>query len=262
MFSVIITTHNRDKLLKKAYKSVIKQSYKPNEIIIINNGSSKYFKKNFLIRKKVNLKIINNHKNLFQSRARNLGAKISKNKYICFLDDDDIWEKNYLNHARKLIISSKNEIILSKIYTYKNKLKLFKDPKNFKLSDILIKNPGITGSNVIFNKKIFMSLGGYNSKLEPSEDKSILVEAILKNRKIGFSDKKIIFSLHQGKRLTKNYHKLSNGVYNFFEKYKKYMNFSQKVFVLNRINIYRLKSFQLKFISNFIFFYLLNKIVN
>lgn len=262
MFSVIITTHNRDTLLKKAVKSVINQSYKPNELIIINNGKIKYKKKDFLIAKKINLKIINNNKNLFQSKARNKGATISKNKYICFLDDDDIWEKNYLSHARKLIIFSKYEIILSKIYTRKYKLKLFKDPKNLDLSSILIRNPGVTGSNVIFNKKTFLSLGGYISKLEPSEDKSILVEAILKKKKIGFSDKKIIFSLHEGKRLTKNYKILSNGVYNFFLKYKKHMNFYQKVFVLNRINIYRFKSFQLKFTCNFIFFYLLNKIIN
>ena len=64
MFSVIITTYNRDKFLKKAYKSVLDQIVKPNEIIIINNGSYNYSREDFHYKKskKIKLKIINNKK--------------------------------------------------------------------------------------------------------------------------------------------------------------------------------------------------------
>ena len=74
MFTVIITTFNRDKFLKKAYKSAVSQSFKPSEIIIINNGKYQYNDKDFSFKNnsKFKLKIINSKKNLFQSKARNL----------------------------------------------------------------------------------------------------------------------------------------------------------------------------------------------
>ena len=252
MFSVIITTYNRDKFLKKAYKSVLDQIVKPNEIIIINNGSYNYSREDFHYKKskKIKLKIINNKKNLFQSKARNKGAKISKNKFLCFLDDDDSWDTNYLKEAKQTIKKNNPQIILSKIYINN---KIFKDPTNFNLSDILIKNPGVTGSNIIINKKTFLDLKGYDNKLEPSEDKSLLLEAIIRNKKISISNTKIFFSENTQSRLTKNYSKLSVGVRNFYEKYSKIMNFNQKVYVLNRIYIYNIKLFKLYYFP-FLFF--------
>ena len=115
-FSVIITTFNRPKHLQKAYASVLSQSQEPDEVIIINNGKN-YYENNFFPQlKKIKLKIINSKKNLFPSKARNKGAKISKNNFLAFLDDDDIWHKNYLSEAKKIILKKKGMIILSKIY--------------------------------------------------------------------------------------------------------------------------------------------------
>ena len=261
MFTAIITTFNRDKFLKKAYKSVVNQSVKPKEIIIINNGIYKYKLNDFFYKKKSKIKlvIINNEKNLYPAKARNLGAKIANNKYICFLDDDDTWEVNYLKEAKQIIKKERPHIILSKIHVNK---KIFKDPTKFNMNDILIKNPGITGSNIIINKKTFLELKGYDSKLEPSEDKSIVIDALIKNKKISISKKKIFFPPHMQSRLTKNYTKLSMGVRNFYKKYNKIMDFNQKVYVLNRICIYNIKSLRIYYFPFFIFFFILNRILN
>jgi len=260
VFSVIITTYNRDRFLKRAYKSVLNQIEKPNEIIIINNGNYRYSHKDFIYKgsKKIKLKIVNNKKNLLQSKARNKGAKISKNEYLCFLDDDDTWDINYLKEAKYVIKKNKPQIILSKIYINN---KIFKDPSNFKLGDILIKNPGVTGSNIIINKKTFFNLKGYDSKLEPSEDKSLLIDAIIKKKKIGISNTKMFFSGNTQSRLTKNYLRLSIGVKNFYKKYYRIMNFNQKIYVLNRICIYNVKLFRFYYFPFFIFFFMLNKIL-
>ena len=261
MFSVIITTFNRNKFLKKAFNSVINQSEKPKEIIIINNGEFKYKSNNFFYNKnsKIKLIIVNNDKNLFPAKARNLGAKIAKYKYICFLDDDDKWELNYLKEAKNIIKNKKPDLILSKIFIGK---KIFKDPTNLNLNNILIKNPGVTGSNIIINKKTFMELGGYDANLEPSEDKSIVIEALIKNKKITVSKKKVFFSTHTQTRLTTNNLKLSQGVKNFYKKYRNLMNLNQKIFVLNRINIYNLKLFKIIYLPYFLFIFILNQILN
>ena len=262
-FSVIITTFNRPKHLQKAYASVLLQSQTPNEVIIINNGKNFYKKNFFPQQKKIKLKIINSKKNLFPSKARNKGAKISKNNFLAFLDDDDVWQKNYLLEAKKIILRKKGKIILSKIYKKKsNSETLFKDPTNINLTELFVKNLGVTGSNIVINKKLFFSLGGYKSELEPSEDKSLVIEALLKKTKIFISKSKVFFSTHEELRLTTNYFKLRCGTKNFYKKYKKLMSFSQKIKVLKKLNIFRIKSGQIHFVLNFFFFFLLTKIIN
>ena len=84
-FSVIIPSYNHANFIEKSINSVLKQTFKSYEIIVIDNYStdstknilSKY--KNKIICKKIhNLGII--------AKSRNLGLKISKGKWICFLD--------------------------------------------------------------------------------------------------------------------------------------------------------------------------------
>ena len=240
-FSVIITTFNRPKHLQKAYASVLSQSQKPDEVIIINNGKD-YYKNNFFPQlKKIKLKINNTKKNLFPSKARNL-------------DDDDIWHKNYLSEAKKIILKKKGMIILSKIYKKNNNSEiLFKDPTNINLTELFVKNLGVTGSNIVINKKLFFSLGGYKSELEPSEDKSLVIEALLKKIKIFIGESKVFFSTHEELRLTTNY---------FYKKYKKVMSFTQKIKVLKKLNIFRIKSGQIHYVLNFFIFFLLTKIIS
>ena len=261
MFTTIITTFNRKQFLKRAIKAVVKKNFKPKEIIIINNGLHKYKKKDLINSNKIKIKIkiINNKKNLFPAKARNKGANLANYNYLCFLDDDDKWEKGYLKEAKKIILKFSSDIILSKIFINN---KLFKNPKNLLLNDILVKNPGITGSNIIIKRNKFLELGGYKHKLEPSEDKSIAIDAMLKKMKISFSNKKVFFSDHNQVRLTKNYNKLSNGTYNFYKRYESLMNLKEKIFVLNKVNIYRIKSFKIIYLPLAMFFFIINKFLN
>ena len=96
--SVIIPFYENYKLLKRAVHSVINQSYKRFEIIIILDDP---LKKNSLELKKIvsmNSKVglIVNKKNIGAGLSRNKGIKIAKGKYISFLDSDDYWKKQKL----------------------------------------------------------------------------------------------------------------------------------------------------------------------
>ena len=59
---------------------------------------------------------------------------------------------------------------------------------------------GVTGSNIIIKKKKFNKVGGYKKELEPSEDKAIVVEAILKRTKIVCSNKKSLLLVTSTKK--------------------------------------------------------------
>ena len=94
LVSVIIPTYNCGKFIQQSIDSVLKQTYKNVEIIVVDDGSTddthlkllQYGKNITYIRKK----------NEGSSKARNIGMGCSKGEYLAFLDADDLW------HPRKL----------------------------------------------------------------------------------------------------------------------------------------------------------------
>lgn len=102
--SVIIPVYNGEKYLEKCLDSVINQSYKDLEIIVINDGSVdntlKLLKE---YQKKDNRIIIIDKKNEGQAIARNIGLSKSTGKYVTFIDSDDFVDLNMIND---LVITS------------------------------------------------------------------------------------------------------------------------------------------------------------
>ena len=88
--SIIIPAYNAEKNLENCVKSIVEQSYKSYEIIIINDGS-KDSTKDVCFRLKQqyqNIKIVDSE-NLGVSAARNLGIEAACGEWICFIDSDD-----------------------------------------------------------------------------------------------------------------------------------------------------------------------------
>jgi glycosyltransferase involved in cell wall biosynthesis len=87
--SVIITTYNDTEYLKEAIESVLSQTYKDYEIIVVDDGST-VDPKPFLEDYRPFITYIRK-KNGGVSSARNAGIKASHGKYLAFLDSDDLW---------------------------------------------------------------------------------------------------------------------------------------------------------------------------
>ena len=176
-FSVIIPTYNRPKTLLKSINSVLNQNFKNFEIIVVDDCSKLDLKIN-----KKKIRYMKLKKNSGVSISRNIGAKISKGKFLAFLDDDDKWPKDYLLKTFKKIQLTKKKIFLSKIkIRRKGKLELFKNSySKLILNKLFLYNPGITGSNLVIEKKTFFKIGGYNKNLYVCEDKGLIIDVIIK----------------------------------------------------------------------------------
>ena len=98
LVSIVLPYYENEKYIFKTINSILNQTYKKFELIIIFDEyfktQNKVYEKLIKLRKKnKKLKIILNKKNLGVSLSRNIGISRSKGKFIAFIDSDDIWNK-------------------------------------------------------------------------------------------------------------------------------------------------------------------------
>ena len=107
LFSIVIPTYNRAKFIEKTINSVLDQTYKNFEVIVVDDGSTdntqevvKSIKDNRIVYFK--------KQNEERGAARNYGTKKSKGDYINFFDSDDLALNNHLFVANELIKEKNN----------------------------------------------------------------------------------------------------------------------------------------------------------
>ncbi len=111
--SVIMPVYNAEKHLKKSVDSVINQTYKNFELIVIDDGSTDLSGKicdEYAATDK-RIKVIH-QKNSGVSKARNSGIEASKGKYIVFLDSDDEMDSNLLEDNLKIADKLKPDVLI------------------------------------------------------------------------------------------------------------------------------------------------------
>jgi GT2 family glycosyltransferase len=119
--SIIIVNYNGKKFLSDCLSSVLNQSYKNYEVILVDNasvdGSVNFVKKNF-----PSVKIIQSKRNLGFAGGNNLGIKASKGDYIVLLNFDTIVKPNWLEELIKAAESnSQVGIVGSKLLLFDRK---------------------------------------------------------------------------------------------------------------------------------------------
>ena len=172
LVTVVIPFYENNKLLLNALNSVLNQKYKNYEIIIINdnniNENINFLKK--IQKKTKKIKIIYNYKNLGAGLSRNKGIKLSKGKYIAFLDSDDKWKKNKL--LEQITIMEREKYVAThtsyNIVDTKKKIISKRSAKKLDYLDLL-KSCDVGLSTVVLSKKILKFKNPFPS-LKTKED--------------------------------------------------------------------------------------------
>ena len=219
--SIILPTYNREKYLEKAIKSVLCQTYKNYDLIIIDDGSTDNTDK-------VIKRYINNPKIIFikqsnkgAAAARNAGIKICSGDYIAFIDSDDIWKKRKLEYQLKifdmlpdigLVCSDFSSFVNNRfekshlksyfsmfddynldfndIFSFKKNIIFEKERKKINIfyGDIyekLLFGNFIPTSTCLIKKEILNKVGLFNEKYKTLEDYDLWLK-VTKNSKIAF----------------------------------------------------------------------------
>ena len=187
-FSVIIPTYNRAKYLKKAIKSVLKQTYRNFEVIVVDDGSKDKTKK---VAKRFGGQIrYIRQKHRGPSAARNTGIKHARGRYIAFLDSDDKFLPRKLEKNRQFLLKHpKCKFLYSWYYDVNRKgkrVKLVKTPRCKSKKEIqkkLYKRKfTIRTSTVVVKRQCFDEVGYFNPKYLRSQDWDMWLRLVAKYR--------------------------------------------------------------------------------
>lgn len=190
--SVIIPVYNTNpEFLQKAINSVLNQTYKNIEVIIVNDGSTDNNTLSFL--KTLDNKNINiiNQENKGAGGARNTGINSATGDYIGFLDADDWLDKNFYEVLFNLCKNNDADIacgMLTRATKFRKiKMEYFKDGIYSNFSD---KMENISNGSVcskLFRKSLFENVRFIEHIYW--EDNPVLVELLLKSNKVAFTTK-------------------------------------------------------------------------
>lgn len=179
LISAVIPAYNAEAFIARTINSVLSQTYKPLEIIIIDDGSEDNTAK--IVRQYGNLIRYIFKENGGESSARNAGILKSNGDWIAFLDHDDEWLPHHLSNAVNIICQKKVKwygasfnILVHEtgeiLKKYKKKInKDTKYPLDCTCYDdylsVTEKYAIFTTSTMVINKNVFEKVGMFNENL-------------------------------------------------------------------------------------------------
>lgn len=188
LVSVIIPAYNRANTITRAINSVLNQTYRNFEIIIVDDGSLDNTKQFVESIKDKRIVYIRHSCNKGGSASRNTGIKIANGQYVAFLDSDDEWLSEKIEKQLELFhklgnsfgviytgfyIISKNKYIFNRNEIIK---KFIPEKKIYVLNDMLSKNCIGTLSTVMVRGNYLNMSGGFDESLKSCQDWDLYIK--------------------------------------------------------------------------------------
>lgn len=223
--SVILPTYNRAHLIKGSLQSVLDQSYRDFEVIVVDDGSTDNTEEVIRGFKDNRIRYIRCNNNRGASAARNTGLQACRGKYVAFIDSDDIWKKDKLKKQVDVFLSSPAEVgvvytalwhnrkqICSSIYIHK---------KDGDLHEYLLHGPFfIIPSVAMIRKDCFKLSGTFDERLKTHGDWDLMIR-ISKHYHFRFIDEPLVIKYTYDDNISNNIRNAISGREAVLRKYRK-----------------------------------------
>lgn len=258
LVSAIITTHNRKPaMVLRAVRSVLNQTYKNIELIIVDDSSPSFSQRTIVEQsvRRISDDIIYLKHEVCQGAcaARNTGLSHCKGYYVGFLDDDDEWMPMKIEEQLKGFCDDDIGMVYSQLIIIDDKnhtqrLKSTQHENGFIFKKLLRRNFIGSTSNPLIKKECLNTVGGFDVLMQACQDYDLWLRLALRYPVKCIDTPLLIYHVHPGKRITTNDKKRITGIERIFSKYADYYNCDKEAWYARSIKLiihYR-KQFEMK----------------
>lgn len=151
--SVVIPTYRDGKALARALSSIARQTWRPTEIIVVDDAGNDDTCSKFLPAfADLPIKLVTLEQNVGPGGARNAGISASREPYVAFLDADDEWHSEKVERQMKIMLAPKGPAFSAHLKSFSNQdwsLPLSEQSTEFSRWGILVKNPASISTVII-----------------------------------------------------------------------------------------------------------------
>lgn len=194
MVSVVIPAYRAAAFIGETLRSVLEQSFRDFEVIVVNDGSPDTAELKEVLRLFEDEKLLYlEQDNGGPSRARNAGIQAARGKYVAFLDSDDIWEPEYLTRQLAELDAQGLDLVYCDASFFGSSLPLErsvmeKNPSRAPVTLLrLIRQEAVViTSCVVADRERLVALGGFDPAVRGPEDFDLWLRFVRAGGKVGF----------------------------------------------------------------------------
>jgi len=199
--TVFMAAYNAEEFIEKSVISILDQSFKNFELIIVNDGSTDNTVGLIEQIKDPRIKLVHNKENIGLQATRNRLLDLATGKYIAILDSDDIASPDRLE-AQVSFLEDHSEIALcgghADVIDENNKPTGIKyiQPCDETLEVFMLFGNPFINSSVLFRRDVFVQLGGYRD-YAPAEDFDLFARIAAKHKIANLNKTLVKYRIHQ-----------------------------------------------------------------
>lgn len=231
LITAIITTHKREPyIVERAIKSILSQTYREIEIIVVDDSPQEYECRHQVkeAAERLGAQYIAHETCQGACAARNTGLAAAKGKYVAFLDDDDEWLPEKIEKQKKCFVHEDIALVYcgNKIINESNGM--VTDRKmawhSGKVYDSLILENYIGSTSFpLLRTSALRAVGGFDPLMQSSQDYDVWLRLSEKYEVSYVREPLAIYHIHEGDQITRNYAKKINGLERLNQKNAEYL---------------------------------------
>ncbi|MCI9076281.1 MAG: glycosyltransferase [Dorea sp.] len=195
LVSIVMVNRNKEKYLDEAIKSVLEQTYKNWELILVDDCSTDTSVNIIKKYEDVRIKPVFLEKNVHICKATNMGLDLAKGRYIARLDSDDFWRKDKLekqvnlfeNHAEVKVCFTKLDLVNKESEIINDSMKELYDLYNSRQKSridwirfFFFVGNSLIQSSMMYRKELLDEVGGFKLAYMQCHDFEFFVRLIMK----------------------------------------------------------------------------------
>lgn len=233
----IITTKNRTNLFEKAIESAINQTRKLDDLIVVSDSTPENYQVEMSICRQYDVKLLideftSNYAGSLNTALTYIVNNEKQEKlaldeiYIACLDDDDTWDRSYIEACVNACKSDTDFVVTGLNYINEEGTKQLSIPNILTINDFLKGNPHIQGSNTFVKLTTLLKAGVFDENMSSTTDRDLFTRIMMLNPKYEVVQKHLVDvnAFNNRERITNGIEKKTEGLAKFYYKYQGLMS--------------------------------------